>query len=113
MNVVVMLNWMVGLLWFTGGTYAILRGSSEGADTLSDYPEPAFKLDLVHDQPEYDHRALSDGSEVAPLFQGRGIHYAFLWVGTPAQRVSVIMDTGSHHTAFPCQGCKCGKHVSK
>ena len=40
-----------------------------------------------------------------------GVHYAYIWVGTPAQRVTVIVDTGSHHTAFPCVGCKCGKHV--
>ena len=26
-------------------------------------------------------------------------------VGSPPQRVSVIVDTGSHHTAFPCSGC--------
>lgn len=52
-------------------------------------------------------------SSEAPLFQGMGTHYSFLWVGTPPQRVSVIMDTGSNHTAFPCTGCKCGNHVSK
>lgn len=48
-----------------------------------------------------------------PLFEGEGVHYVFIWVGTPPQRVSVIVDTGSHYTAFPCVGCKCGKHVSK
>lgn len=25
--------------------------------------------------------------------------------------VILISDTGSHHTAFPCVGCKCGKHM--
>jgi hypothetical protein len=32
-------------------------------------------------------------------------------VGSPTpQRVSVIVDTGSHHTAFPCAGCNdCGE----
>jgi hypothetical protein len=48
----------------------------------------------------------------APLFEGIGTHYSFIWVGTPPQRVSVIMDTGSHHTAFPCVGCNCGQRVS-
>ena len=47
-----------------------------------------------------------------PLFRGQGTHYVFIWVGSPPQRVSVIVDTGSHHTAFPCVGCKCGQHVS-
>jgi hypothetical protein len=56
-------------------------------------------------------RGAENESEIVPLFQGMGTHYAFLWIGTPAQRVSVIVDTGSHHTAFPCVGCKCGKHM--
>jgi len=47
----------------------------------------------------------------APLNQGYGTHYANLWVGHPkAQRKSVIVDTGSHFTAFPCKGCEnCGE----
>lgn len=49
---------------------------------------------------------------LTPLFMGIGTHYAHVYVGTPPQRVSVIVDTGSHHTAFPCAGCKsCGKHT--
>jgi len=48
--------------------------------------------------------------QVTPLFQGYGTHYATVWVGTPPQRKSVIVDTGSHFTAFPCVGCKnCGE----
>jgi hypothetical protein len=87
----------------------------------SNLPKPFFSLSLLQD---YDvvgndferinstHRRLSAVSTRSPLFQGMGTHYSFLWVGNPPQRVSVIMDTGSHHTAFPCVGCKCGKHVS-
>jgi len=47
-----------------------------------------------------------------PLAQGYGTHYVTLWVGTPTpQRKTLIVDTGSHHTAFPCKGCKrCGEH---
>lgn len=84
----------------------------------NEFPRPAIRLDLIHREADLNHRILSDesvessdSSSVAPLYQGRGIHYSFLWVGNPPQRVSVIMDTGSHHTAFPCVGCKCGKHV--
>jgi len=58
-----------------------------------------------------------DGTvEVSPLWQGLGTHYATVWVGTPPQRKSVIVDTGSHYTAFPCVGCnKCGEehHTDK
>lgn len=51
-------------------------------------------------------------SGMSPLFLGIGTHYAHVYVGNPPQRVSVIVDTGSHHTAFPCSGCKsCGHHT--
>ena len=45
------------------------------------------------------------------VYQGYGTHYVDLWVGTPPQRQTVIIDTGSDITAFPCQECgsKCGK----
>jgi hypothetical protein len=48
--------------------------------------------------------------QTSPLHQGYGTHYATIWVGTPSQRKSVIVDTGSHFTAFPCRGCdECGE----
>lgn len=40
-------------------------------------------------------------------------YYTNIWVGTPPQRQSVIIDTGSDYLAFPCTRCKagqCGKH---
>ena len=47
--------------------------------------------------------------QVGALYQGYGTHYADLWCGTPPQRQTVIVDTGSGVTAFPCSGCKdCG-----
>lgn len=40
----------------------------------------------------------------AQLFQGYGTHYVDLWCGTPTpQRQTVIVDTGSAMTAFPCR----------
>lgn len=49
--------------------------------------------------------------EVDQLFQGYGTHYVDLWVGSPkAQRQTVIVDTGSSVTAFPCSQChQCGQ----
>jgi len=48
--------------------------------------------------------------EVGGLYQGYGTHYVDLWVGSPKpQRQTVIVDTGSGITAFPCKGCHdCG-----
>jgi hypothetical protein len=51
-------------------------------------------------------RLLGGPEGEVPLHAGYGTHYSFLYVGTPPQRVSVILDTGSHWTAFPCTGCK-------
>ncbi len=57
-------------------------------------------------------RELSVPEEMAPLFPGYGTHYAYIYVGKPPQRQSVILDTGSRFTAFPCKGCKeCGVHT--
>ena len=47
--------------------------------------------------------------ETGALYQGYGTHYMDIYVGTPPQRQTVIIDTGSSITAFPCSGCDhCG-----
>ena len=54
--------------------------------------------------------------QMAALYQGYGTHYVDLWVGTPEpQRQTVIVDTGSGVTAFPCQECthNCGVGSAK
>jgi Xylanase inhibitor N-terminal len=69
-----------------------------------------------HQQQQQQHRDMqSDGTDIpsavqiSALYQGYGTHYADLWCGTPPQRQTVIVDTGSGVTAFPCDGCKgCG-----
>lgn len=54
-------------------------------------------------------------SELTPLYQGYGTHFSYVYIGSPVpQRQSVIIDTGSHYTAFPCVGCNgCGQHTDK
>lgn len=49
--------------------------------------------------------------QVGALYQGYGTHYVDLWCGSTPQRQTVIVDTGSAVTAFPCSGCRnqCGK----
>lgn len=43
-----------------------------------------------------------------------GYYYVDLWVGTPPVRQTVIIDTGSRLTAFPCMDCPdCGHHMDK
>ena len=46
---------------------------------------------------------------MAGLYLGYGTHYVDLYCGTPPQRQTVIVDTGSSQTAFPCSACTdCG-----
>jgi Xylanase inhibitor N-terminal len=42
-----------------------------------------------------------------------GTHHVHIYVGSPPQRQTLIVDTGSRVMAFPCKPCKsCGKHAS-
>ena len=74
-------------------------------------------LPLAHSTHDLGHvkkkRNLAQlNAELTPLFPGYGTHFAYVYVGTPPQRQSVIIDTGSHFTAFPCTGCsQCGQHT--
>jgi hypothetical protein len=48
-----------------------------------------------------------------PLRASGGTHHVHVYVGSPPQRQTLIVDTGSRLMAFPCQPCRaCGKHVS-
>ena len=43
-----------------------------------------------------------------------GYYYADIWIGTPRVLQTVIIDTGSRITAFPCSDCSsCGNHMDK
>lgn len=83
----------------------------------ADHPKPHSVYNLgQHRVRRSDKRGLLDtsgqGSELTPLFPGYGTHFTYAYVGTPPQRQSLIIDTGSHYTAFPCTGCEgCGKHT--
>lgn len=62
----------------------------------------------------YDERNLKRQSDkqqqIDALYQGYGTHYVDLWVGTPPQRQTVIVGTGSSAIAFPCSECTvCGE----
>jgi hypothetical protein len=59
----------------------------------------------------HDVTSSNKNPELAPLYPGYGTHYAYFYIGNPPQRQSLIIDTGSHYTAFPCAGCTdCGAH---
>ncbi len=65
----------------------------------------------LEEEDEEEKATLSPPPPWGTIYQGYGTHYVDLWVGTPPQRQTVIIDTGSDITAFPCQECgsNCGK----
>ena len=80
-------------------------------DKEADYMTPEDLQDMLDHDKEANskHGGFFQDYQSTPLSQGPGTHYSTVWVGTPAQRVTVIADTGSHHTAFPCDKCpNCG-----
>lgn len=113
------MNWRGCILFNAIIILSVILSTQSVENDANALPLPLYKLELTQ-KPIliYNYtmngtrRSLLESTSRNPLFQGMGTHYSFIWVGSPPQRVSVIMDTGSHHTAFPCVGCKCGKHVS-
>lgn len=71
--------------------------------------------DEVMDDDDKGYYSMNGGTfnayQTVPLSQGYGTHFATAWVGTPMpQPQTLIVDTGSHRTAFPCLPCKnCGE----
>ena len=62
-------------------------------------------IDTVLSQ-TFEHAAVYGNTE------SLGYYYIDIWVGTPSVKQTVILDTGSRLTAFPCSGClDCGTHV--
>jgi hypothetical protein len=51
-----------------------------------------------------------DEQDIDGLYRGLGTHYVNLHVGCPSQVQTVIVDTGSTRTGFPCSECQdCGR----
>jgi hypothetical protein len=101
---------------------AVVALLSQAVSNLQSAPQQGQfpKPHAVHQLGQHSRRgakrilddAVTKGTELTPLFPGYGTHFAYAYVGTPPQRQSLIVDTGSHYTAFPCVGCtKCGKHT--
>jgi hypothetical protein len=58
-------------------------------------------------------RRLQEISPAAfPVYQEYGAYYVDIHVGSPPQRQTVLVDTGSENTGIPCTGCdNCGYHT--
>lgn len=86
-----------------------LRPSGDRPHT---YPRNRLAVDAMETTVSGEQRSLADieHQQIGALYQGYGTHYVDVWVGTPPQRQTVIVDTGSGVTAFPCASCNnCGE----
>lgn len=87
-----------------------LRGAD--GDRPRTYPRKRMSVDAMGTTVSGEQRNLADieHQQIGALYQGYGTHYVDVWVGTPPQRQTVIVDTGSGVTAFPCASCNnCGE----
>mmetsp|Transcript_10152 Transcript_10152/g.21804 ORF Transcript_10152/g.21804 Transcript_10152/m.21804 type:complete len:773 (+) Transcript_10152:341-2659(+) len=76
-------------------------------DSDNDNDNDKDSAGAVSDGEQYRRR--EEAMQIGALFEGYGTHYVDLWCGSPPQRQTVIVDTGSGITAFPCSGCNdCG-----
>jgi hypothetical protein len=87
-------------------------------DDQNDYDDPDDSKDRPETPQTRRRTQAENAQQVGALYQGYGTHYADLWCGTPPQRQTVIVDTGSGVNAFPCSGCtsSCGVpdyHIDK
>lgn len=86
---------------------------ADAADRPHTYPRKrAVEIETTASGEQEEQRSLADieHQQIGALYQGYGTHYVDVWVGTPPQRQTVIVDTGSGVTAFPCASCNnCGE----
>jgi len=69
--------------------------------------EPVNTLPLGNEGTEEMRKSL-------PIYKSPGSFYVVVYVGSPPQRQTLILDTGSHFMAFPCEPClSCGKKFSE
>lgn len=84
---------VIGFLLFYFNLYEIIAGSM-----IYSYREISRKLEVMRYYDAHIHTIQLLGS-----FE-LGYYYINLFVGEPPQKQSVIVDTGSSITAFPCYG---------
>eukprot|EP00897_Mesotaenium_endlicherianum_P007433 jgi/Mesen1/6718/ME000344S06002 len=100
--------------------FGLLMSSSACASAWNNKKAVVFPLKHAHFNSSL---ALGDSSGVRRSLFGearmwlygdvlsRGYYYANIWMGTPAQRFALIVDTGSTVTYVPCSTCThCGSH---
>jgi hypothetical protein len=113
------IHFSVGYLTSSAETTLTSSSVLSSLDNLFKGVDRIDSAEYTHDS----HRSLeakdtisssTSSTRLIPLYRGYGTHFVWMYVGIPAQRQSLIVDTGGHYTAFPCSGCSnCGSHTDE
>eukprot|EP01138_Halocafeteria_seosinensis_P014101 gb/GECG01014399.1/.p1 GENE.gb/GECG01014399.1/~~gb/GECG01014399.1/.p1 ORF type:complete len:567 (+),score=36.56 gb/GECG01014399.1/:1-1701(+) len=95
--------------------FTLSRHSIQVPHQVDEYGEPlgarSWRDLMVENGTRSSRNLFWESVPVNGPFRDLAYFYSDAWVGTPATKFSVIVDTGSSLMAFPCKGCKtCGKH---
>ncbi len=89
----------------------LLRGGASDISTRNDSLIPSHQHNV-----SFTPQSTTTRTTVVtvPLHATTGTHHVFMNIGSPPQRQTLIVDTGSRLLAFPCHPCRgCGRHASK
>eukprot|EP01138_Halocafeteria_seosinensis_P015524 gb/GECG01015842.1/.p1 GENE.gb/GECG01015842.1/~~gb/GECG01015842.1/.p1 ORF type:complete len:539 (+),score=50.29 gb/GECG01015842.1/:1-1617(+) len=96
-------QWAVGT---QNAPYAVVEHDKSHFSTASQPSKRNLRATLGADGNKYVSASVFGST-------ARGYYYSFVEVGTPPQEATVVLDTGSTLTAFPCKNCdECGKHMN-
>eukprot|EP00521_Asterionellopsis_glacialis_P016551 CAMPEP_0195289986 /NCGR_PEP_ID=MMETSP0707-20130614/6032_1 /TAXON_ID=33640 /ORGANISM="Asterionellopsis glacialis, Strain CCMP134" /LENGTH=527 /DNA_ID=CAMNT_0040350051 /DNA_START=229 /DNA_END=1815 /DNA_ORIENTATION=+ len=83
-----------------------------GATTTSDVENAETSKQLIFKESSL-YPPTMEATLTVPLHATTGTHHVHVYIGSPPQRQTLIVDTGSRLMAFPCRPCNnCGKHAS-
>lgn len=91
---------------------ALLSLGCSGGDALRGFAPYGAQMSASNQS--LTSSSLPYASVTVPLHASSGTHHVMVYIGSPPQRQTLIVDTGSRLMAFPCSPCRnCGRHVSK
>jgi hypothetical protein len=91
------------LLLLTPFLWYFVESTSTTEESLYFPRRLALRDNLLKQQAQEQHASFLS----YPLYLGYGAYYAEVFVGSPTpQRQTLLVDTGSYITAFPCEGCR-------
>lgn len=91
----------------------LLRGNNKN-DSFKQARDSGIRSPHNASLDPYSPTTITTRVVTVPLHATTGTHHVYMSIGSPPQRQTLIVDTGSRLLAFPCHPCHgCGRHASK